>query len=437
MGGYRSEHHAADVYHKWKRLIKQAENSIVVFTPYFDSLLPRLLRSSRIARIEVVTDLSPQSGALDYLAQLRSIKRLLNAQIVVRSLPRLHAKVLWVDDEQVIYGSQNFTNYARSSKEVNGTPLDRLRATALAKTLTDWLEESSPIDLMLVENLLKDARKLAKASEAARKDFSAEVDRIVAAHEARIAEDRRQLERAHPRVFSSTRLREIASRNPSRLARGTAIVRMRTAGRWDSGYYESLMADSLTDLTRWQFALSGKRETVELKSLFLYPVIDEESGRMTWARVGRSRITYVHQGVVHGNLLSTRLGQVKVAQNFPVDGSDQVNVVWTFTPVWSGQEQSHQAVTVRTLFDGESLSIVGAALRASAGVSEEFVSQCETTFSDLVIDSFLDEYFTRFRYKPGSLGRERHNVRDFFDGDAYTLRLMQFRKVPVLVARSW
>ena len=431
------EHHAADVYLKWKRLIKQAEHSIVVFTPYFDSLLPRLLRSARVSSIEVVTDLSPQSGALDYLAQLRSIKRLLNARIVVRSLPRLHAKVLWVDDDQVIYGSQNFTNYARSSREVNGTPSDHMRATALGKTLADWLEESSPVDLMLVEKLLKDARKFAKVSEAARKDFSAEIDRIVAAHEAKIAEDRRQRERAHPRVFSSTRLREIASRSASRLARGTAIVRMGTAGKWDSGYYESLMADSATDLTRWQLGLSGKRETVELEPLFLYPVIDEDSGRMTWARVGRSRITYVHQGVVHGNLLSTPLGQVQVAQNFPVDRSDKFNVVWTFTPVWSGHEKSVQAVTVRTLFDGESLSMAGEALKASAGVSERFVSQCESTFSDSAIDGFLDAYFTRFRYKPGSLGRERHNVRDFFDGDAYTLRLLQFRSVPVLVARSW
>ena len=103
---------ARDAYRSWKKKVQEATQSIVVFTPYLDGLLDRLLRNSKLQEdaVAVVTDLSPASGALDYRAQLIGIRALLRRGIEVRSLLRIHAKVLVCDWCTVTIGSQNFTS---------------------------------------------------------------------------------------------------------------------------------------------------------------------------------------------------------------------------------------------------------------------------------------------------------------------------------------
>lgn len=91
-----SEFLAADVYPKWRARVKQAQSSIRIFTPYLGQLLVHLLGNSRLDEScqSVVTDLSPASGTMQYRAQLLAIKRLIQKRVEVRSLPRMHAKVL-------------------------------------------------------------------------------------------------------------------------------------------------------------------------------------------------------------------------------------------------------------------------------------------------------------------------------------------------------
>jgi PLD-like domain len=112
---------AADIYPKWKRRVAAAAESVRVYCPYLDRLAVDLLGNSALGpeNVAVVTDLSPESGPFDYRGQLLAIRRLISSGIEVRSLSRLHAKVLLVDGRQVTLGSQNFTGYARRSKETS------------------------------------------------------------------------------------------------------------------------------------------------------------------------------------------------------------------------------------------------------------------------------------------------------------------------------
>lgn len=63
---------AGDVYRTWKKRVRAASESVVVFGPYLDRLLDRLLKNSALEAeaVTVVTDLSPGSGTVDYQAQM-------------------------------------------------------------------------------------------------------------------------------------------------------------------------------------------------------------------------------------------------------------------------------------------------------------------------------------------------------------------------------
>lgn len=54
---------ARDAYSVWKKRVQEAAHSVVVYTPYLDSMLGRLLGNSALdaQAITVVTDFSPAS----------------------------------------------------------------------------------------------------------------------------------------------------------------------------------------------------------------------------------------------------------------------------------------------------------------------------------------------------------------------------------------
>jgi phosphatidylserine/phosphatidylglycerophosphate/cardiolipin synthase-like enzyme len=181
---------ARDAYRAWKRRIQEAAESIVVFTPYLDSLLDRLLRNSALEAeaISVVTDLSPASGALDYRAQLIGVRALLRRGVEVRSLLRLHAKVLLCDWRIATIGSQNFTSYGRGSRETTAVPLDDLGESGFVATLREWFETSVSVDITLVERLLAGLENEMKAVQDAQ-------DALAASYEHLWDEYRRELKR--------------------------------------------------------------------------------------------------------------------------------------------------------------------------------------------------------------------------------------------------
>ena len=147
---------AADAYRRWSSLAATAEKSLTVFSPYLDPLVRTLIGRSGLApdSVIVVTDLSPASGAGDYPAQLHALRHLIEDGVEVRSLQRLHAKVLLVDDSRATVGSQNFTRYARSSKETTALPDRDLAGSVFVETLIEWREQALPVDAGLIQMLL-------------------------------------------------------------------------------------------------------------------------------------------------------------------------------------------------------------------------------------------------------------------------------------------
>lgn len=114
------EIHLKDCSGLWEDYIKDASQSIMVFTPYFDWLLINLFSSCDLpySDIYLVTQLDWIDTRTENLTRINRIVELVNLGVNVRILDRLHAKVLVVDDEHAFFGSQNFTNYSIGSIEI-------------------------------------------------------------------------------------------------------------------------------------------------------------------------------------------------------------------------------------------------------------------------------------------------------------------------------
>jgi hypothetical protein len=173
---------AADAYPHWRRRVKAAEESVRIYSPYLDGLVVRLLGNSELDAedLSVVTDLSPESGTLTYRRQLLAIRRLLSQNVEVRSLPRLHAKVLLVDGKSVTVGSQNFTSYARKSKETTAVPALDMSESRLVDTLERWYDMAEPVDVDLIEQLLDDLAEPFETARAAIEALSTAYDEALA-----------------------------------------------------------------------------------------------------------------------------------------------------------------------------------------------------------------------------------------------------------------
>lgn len=132
----------------WNEWISEATSSVLIFTPYFDELLSHLIEDTELAFSEIciVTQLDWMDKSSQNITRLRLILRLVMKGVRVRLLDRLHAKVLFVDNEKVIFGSQNFTLYSTGSYEIS-TELDfgDVYFDEVEAKLGDWLESSSEI----------------------------------------------------------------------------------------------------------------------------------------------------------------------------------------------------------------------------------------------------------------------------------------------------
>ena len=115
------EIHLKDCSSRWFDWVIEAKASVVVFTPYFDQLLIDIFEESTLPKSEItlVTQLDWGDTGSKSFNKVRNILKMNQMGIDVRILDRLHAKILIVDWDRAIFGSQNFTNYSTGSVEIS------------------------------------------------------------------------------------------------------------------------------------------------------------------------------------------------------------------------------------------------------------------------------------------------------------------------------
>lgn len=404
-------------------MVSKAQDEVIIFSPYLDQLVEKLLTKCTLdpAFVHVVTDLSPASGATDYLGQLRALQALLQRGVDVRTLPRLHAKVLQCDGYAVTLGSQNFTNYARHSHEVTAVLPDVASEDTFLSTLRSWYEQSENVEPALVQRLLETLGAPTKAAEDAHQ-------RLLTAHAHQVDHftwEQQELE--------LQRFKDLLAASRTRLPQETAFAALQPVySRGEESPYFSLMADPDVDLTRWiQHSDNGIRE-VDLNSLTMYPIMLSPSKRMGFARLASSRITYVRPIVDWNGLYVMGDYVVQVETICPASDTKRCNIVFHIRSIF-GFRASCRA---RMLFNGSDLRLV--AIQPGDGQPKndafaELSRQCREHLTDPHTKA---EFFTTF-VQPmtfSHLGIRNRNAETFFTDRAYRLGLIEYADTPIILA---
>ncbi|SNY96871.1 phospholipase D-like domain-containing protein [Halomonas sp. hl-4] len=415
---------AKDVYSIWKSRVSKAEESITVYSPYFDRLLISLLGNSQLGNenITIVTELNPAS-LLEMPNQLRALKNALSNGIIVLSTPRLHAKVLLTDDKFVAIGSQNFTSYARKSKECTVIPAATMTGSSFVDTLIRWREDATSVDENFVDMLLSKISRHIRRHKKLLEETEAEFDELFKNHE---EEKQNALLR---------RLEELERQSHIRMSQGVVYASIEhISGEWD--YYDSLIADHEYDLTRWVVKKpGGNTEPYRFSRLAMYPMIIAETGRMGFARIGKTRITYIRKSLNWSNRrLQVGDYSLGVSITFPVTDTKKRNIVVRLTHPYLGSCEA------AFLFTGDAFRLIRKHyFKGNSYWNEQheaFVKELDSGFfGDLdSIASFFRRFFTSFTYK--ELGLDNKNVRDYLKGLHFRLTVIQFQGNPVLVIKK-
>ena len=367
-----------DAYPEWREKVREATWSVVIFAPFFDGSLVSLLRNARIKcnNIKVVTNFLP-SVFTTHPRQLQATLKLLEMGIEVKTLPQLHAKVLWVDGSLITIGSQDFTTQGRKNKEATTdlskgiTDSERLallrdlieetEAGAAVSTgqqvgpsavLEGWLEESETVDVGLAESL-------AASLEVPFKGLKKKTDEI-----ARVSRDAIELHK-QTKIDLSLSL--------TRLIKASELANF-WEGKWL--YCNGVFGKKRSDRKCWNFrvldqrddlldllATIGEPQLYKAGRLHYWPLVIASTGKMYFARIGKSRITNVSEVLERGDAYLSGLinGKIRVVKDvrisFPEVVINGCNTVVSFECHTNSRPFSVR-YEGRFRFDGESFEFL-------------------------------------------------------------------------------
>ncbi len=418
---------ANDATARWRKMARNANKSIVVFSPYLDTQVSSLLQTSSlpVENKVVVTDLSPDSGALDYLAQLKALRTLIQKGVEVRSLPRLHAKVLWVDEFLVSVGSQNFTKYARASKETTGFHIEELEIESLHQNLARWLSDSEPVSIVLlcelIDGLAVKSQDKVKAHAALVQAFHNQVE----THKFQIEQSRKSNE-----AEQRQRLADLQEHSTLRLGQSKAFGHLVWKPNANYEWYQTMMVDKGYDLTRWYEITNGRSEVRNLGSKRMFPILLADSERMGFARVTRTRITYIRLGVVLSNFMLPGFESSKLSIQFPSENTHSVNLEMIF------HQGNRARYAYECKFNGEKLDIVSERYIPYSPLSAFSQSFSDAAREQITNSEILEQIFSNrlngFRFS--ELGIKDKNAADFFAQEPYSFGAITFAGAPIVVA---
>jgi hypothetical protein len=402
---------ASDVYSTWESLVAKASKSVKVFSPYIDDLILGLInRAKKRVKAVVLTDVSPASEGTNYLAKLEALVQLIDSGVEVRDCSRLHAKILMVDDAAVVTGSQNFTHYARNSKEVSVAVTSGIAESKFLATLRHWIEQSKPVDADQLQRLIDGLDKESTVLDEARADLL------------RAFEELGQGDGSERK-----RWQKLVDDSPIRFASGPVVAEL----DWVNSQhrrYKSLLAERGADLTRWTEVRPTGVKTIQLKHLHMCPIIDEQSGRMGFARLAKTRITYVRSSVRWTTPFQHKGVAFEITVRFPRVQVEEGNMEIEFRN--SGKGPCYRA---RVNFASDGL-LVGPELPPASDFDRNS-RHCVEILSDSNQRGRLLNHVLSNQFKYALLKRDEINADQFFRHDIqYTLNLAEIEGVKIIVA---
>lgn len=195
--------------------------------------------------------------------------------------------------------------------------------------------------------------------------------------------------------------------------------------------YDTLMVTSVHNLTKWMIEEENSNATpYQLERLTMYPCIITSTGQMAFARIARTRISYLRTRLKWTAQPHKICNQpLDVYIYFPDEELDKHNIVIDFTA------QRYGTIKAYFLFTGDTFELIKTDTVHWGNTDRhmEITSNLESKFfsKQSALDAFFKRYFTHFTYK--SLGITNANVKEYLKGEHYRISAIEYKSTPVLI----
>lgn len=396
-----------DLYRQWKALINKSQSSVKIFTPYLDSTINKLLEkvSSHI-EITIITSLE-SDNLFERGYQLMALKDAINNKCRVLNLEGLHAKILLVDNEYISLGSQNFTKRGRKNREAGFISEATFKESQFLESLQDWENQSTSIDLDLINSLLDYLEENYEDIKNLKRKFDRDINQIF--------EDFQ-----NKNEFNQVELLENYN-STTRFAQGEVIL-SKTVPPPNYDYY-SFFAGEKNNLCKWIKTTSKGEKEIELNDYDYYPALNVDTQRMSFVRIHTSRITFRQTSfrtveiidkyefdIVFSFLKSKRKGgNIKIELSNP-----DIGETWLYLQ-----------------FNGKELKIKNSKFHNNSAkiFFEKNLKNKDEELNNLLLRQLEPYGFTTRKTAP-------KDIEKFINKDHYNLGILDFKGYPILIFRG-
>ncbi|SLK12190.1 phospholipase D-like domain-containing protein [Arthrobacter sp. P2b] len=416
-----------NIARRWQKELGTNATGVKIFSPFITSSTAHsVTRQLRDGSLEVHTDFRAELFA-NGASSLTTLSKLMDEGHALFHVDQLHAKVIIVSRQFASVGSQNLTNGGTRNKEASVVFTEASVVSDIEKFIQPWLEQRSPITPEMVADmkalLPEIAENYRKAQTAA-----AEADKRVAELHA-LREAKERFERQQEEVRRLELLRSALHRAPT--SNSVAFGKVRdVTNTYSIRPTTSLVVDRGYDLTSWH--INGSN--IKLNERTRYLCINEDNGKIGWARVVRTRITFIAPKLVLGTV---QINGRHCKLHLEAD--------WSRRP-WLGRRAK---VEIRTLtdqkictvsigFSTQGIAVLKISAASKVAKSRDAVNQWMEWVNDnnaIFAESVLRHFTSPFLYK----GRLYGNKADVFFGPIgrqFVLRAVTIKGQPVIAARS-
>ena len=279
---------------RWRKELGRAAPGAKVFSPFITSNTAESVTAQLDGRTsEIHTVFKVELFAMGS-SSLATLRNLINQGHSLYHVDGLHAKIVLIPGEFASLGSQNLTRGGIVNKEASAAFTDARQVNLIAKSVQPWIEARTPITLQMIADMeifLPEVLQFYQVAQEAALDANRKLRDLQIAREEKERVEK-QLQEEHELAL----LRDALNSAPT--SSSLAFARVKDVSNGSSFRRTiSLVADGTFDLTSWW--IEGR--PVRLNSRTRYLCINEDNGRIGWARLVHTRITFVANELAIGN----------------------------------------------------------------------------------------------------------------------------------------
>lgn len=423
----RGQLYLADIASRWRKEAHSDVPHIFLVSPYITGLVIQTLSKVPKGAANVYTCFDAELF-IQRASDLGALRRCIENGHRVFHLPRLHAKIVLVPGVFASVGSQNITHGGTRNKEASVALTDPTSLRRIEKKLMAWARDSEPVTIAQIEDMQEAVTAAEVSVKKARAAIKSANEHVRDRHREREEQARKLLE------IYAARERELHLRSLSRaLATAPQSSDRVNATLVATGEFHglrSLVAPSGRTFTDW--TLDGQE--VHLRKTERYLCVVPRFGWIGWARVVKTRITFVSSGLEREVEFAGETLRAVFSAHWSFEAERAINVTVTVKNPRDGAR-----VVLDLSFSLNDIIVVTPGSTSADSVK----SQSDITLSRRIESDWLEfkeellaAMLTPFRYSTALRGNQAH---DFFWGEVgsiHQVRLARIQGYPVLVAEA-